>query len=163
MTSLAPGVSELAASQHGVLTTAQASILGMGRRALIEAVRHGDLLHPGRSLYAVTRLVERTSPRAWHRSLASGALLLYPDAVFAGVTAVLAHGIDVWGYDLARPVDPPSDPPSDGGSRGALWHWRWPAYRSCRRWRSGTPSGGSSGGWTSSSRARRSSSSSTAG
>ncbi|MDT0214175.1 type IV toxin-antitoxin system AbiEi family antitoxin domain-containing protein [Rothia sp. ARF10] len=103
MTSLAPGILELAASQHGMLTTAQASTLGMGRRALLEAVRAGDLLHPGRSLYAVARLVERTSPVAWHRSLAAGALLLYADAVFTGVTAVLAHGIDVWGCDLTRP------------------------------------------------------------
>lgn len=94
----------LAQSQHGMLTTAQVGAVGLDGFALCETVRRGALLHPGRGLYAVPSLVDVSAPEAWHVSLAVGAKLLYPDAVFTGVTALLAHGVAVWGCDLSRPA-----------------------------------------------------------
>ena len=51
-----------------------------------------------------------SSPLEWHRHLVYGASLLYEDAALTSVSAVLAHGIPVWGTDLVRahflrPVD----------------------------------------------------------
>ena len=103
MSTLAPELVTLAASQHGMFTTVHAARIGLDRRSLTAAVTAGELVHPGRGLYAVAHLVDRTSPEAWHRHLAAGATLIYPDAVFCGVTAVLAHGVGVWGCDLAKP------------------------------------------------------------
>lgn len=94
----------LAQTQHGMLTTAQAEAVGLDAFALSHVVRRGGLLHPGRGLYAVPSLVDVESPESWHRSLAAGARLLYPDAVLTGVTAVLAHGVAVWGCNLDRPA-----------------------------------------------------------
>jgi len=103
MTSLPPELVALAATQHGMFTTAQATRLGLDRRFLTAAVTAGTLVHPGRGLYAVAHLVDRTSADVWHRHLAAGATLVYPDAVFCCVTAVLAHGLPVWGCDLTKP------------------------------------------------------------
>ncbi|CAN7181959.1 type IV toxin-antitoxin system AbiEi family antitoxin domain-containing protein [Knoellia sp. LjRoot47] len=103
MTGLPPELCALAASQHGMFTTGQAARVGLGRRSLIAAVTAGELVHPGRGLYAVAHLVDHGTPEAWHRHLAAGAMLIYPDAALCGVTSVLAHGIGVWGCDLAKP------------------------------------------------------------
>lgn len=94
----------LAQSQHGMLTTSQLDRFGHDGFALSEIVRRGGLLHPGRGLYAVPSLVDVDAPESWHRSLAAGSRLLYPDAIFTGVTAVLAHDVAVWGCDLDRPA-----------------------------------------------------------
>jgi len=103
MTGLSSELVALAASQHGMVTTAHAARLGLGRRSLMAAVAAGELVHPGRGLYAVAHLVDRGSPETWHRHLAAGAMLTYPDATLCGVTSVLAHGIGVWGCDLSKP------------------------------------------------------------
>lgn len=92
----------LAESQSGMFTTAQAAAYGIGPEALAALVRSGALRHPGRGLYAVTAQVD-VEPEPWHRHLCTGALLVYPDAVLTGVSAVLAHGLPVWGTDLTRP------------------------------------------------------------
>ena len=99
---LDPTLLSLARTQHGMLTTAQATSAGISAPMLVALVKSGVLRHPGRGLYSVTGLVE-AEPQAWHRQLCAGALLLYPDAVLAGVSAVLAHGIPVWGAPLGTP------------------------------------------------------------
>lgn len=103
MTSLEPLLLSLAAGQHGMFTTVQAHKMGMDKSSLARAVVSNELRHPMRSLYAVTHLVDETSPLAWHAHLAQGARLIYPDLVFASVTAVLAHDISVWGCELSKP------------------------------------------------------------
>ncbi|MEO6018993.1 MAG: type IV toxin-antitoxin system AbiEi family antitoxin domain-containing protein [Knoellia sp.] len=103
MTSLEPLLLTLAAGQDGMITTAQAQRAGMDKSSLARAVVDGVLLHPMRSLYAVAEVVDATSPIRWHRHLAQGARLIYPDLMFASVTAVFAHDIAVWGCDLSKP------------------------------------------------------------
>ena len=98
----------IATAQHGMFTTRQAHVAGIGRKGLRLAVRSGVLLHPVRGLYAVSAHVD-VSAQVWQRHLAAGSLLLHPDAVLTGVTAVLAHGLPVWGCpldtcELLRPV-----------------------------------------------------------
>lgn len=97
-----PVLNALAASQHGMFTYAQAEPFGLDSRALVALTRSGELLHPTRGLYAVTELVD-TATEPWHLHRAAGARLLYPDAVITGATALLAHGLPVWGCDLDRP------------------------------------------------------------
>ncbi|MBP6994801.1 MAG: type IV toxin-antitoxin system AbiEi family antitoxin domain-containing protein [Phycicoccus sp.] len=99
---LDPVAVSLARAQQGMLTTAQARAAGLSPFALARLVQQDILKHPGRGLYAVASLVD-TAPEAWHRHLMSGARLMYPDAVFTGVSAVLAHEVRVWDADLARP------------------------------------------------------------
>jgi very-short-patch-repair endonuclease len=92
----------VAAGQHGMFTTTQARKAGVGAIGLETFTRAGVLRHPCRGLYAVTALVDE-APEPWHLHLARGAHLLYSDATLTGVTAVLAHGLPVWGADLSRP------------------------------------------------------------
>lgn len=99
---LDPGLRSLAQAQSGMLTTAQARRSGLDRFALGRLVGCGVLLHPGRGLYAVASLVDR-SPEAWHRHLIVGARLLHDDIVLTGVSAAVAHGLPVWNLDLRRP------------------------------------------------------------
>jgi very-short-patch-repair endonuclease len=108
----------VAAGQHSMLTTPQAAAAGLSPAVLVALVKAGVLRHPGRGLYAVESLVE-TDPVKWHRQLCAGAFLLYPDAVLAGTTAVLAHGVSVWG----APLDVPSitRPIKRAGGMGAFW------------------------------------------
>lgn len=103
MTSLEPLLLTLAAGQRGMFTTTQAHRVGMDKSSLARAVDEGVTLHPMRSLYAVAQLVDATSPSGWHRHLAEGVRLIYPDLMFASVTAVSAHDISVWGCDLSKP------------------------------------------------------------
>ena len=91
----------MAASQGGVVTTAQARALGWDKRSLREAVRSGVLHDLGRSLYAVPTPDLQTK-EGRHRALCRGGLLLYPDAVLGRTSAVLAHGLPVYGVDLSR-------------------------------------------------------------
>lgn len=93
----------VAEGQHGMFTTEQARDLGTGVLTLGRLVGSRALRHPARGLYAVTALVDE-SPEGWHRHLSAGAHLVYDDAVLTGVSAVLAHGLPVWGADLARPA-----------------------------------------------------------
>jgi hypothetical protein len=98
-----PALFALATTQHGVLVTSQLLAAGYSARSLVELVRRGVLAHPGRGLYIVSALEEEDAvPR--HRQLVAGARLLYEDAVLVGATALLAHGVPVWGTDLERPA-----------------------------------------------------------
>ena len=99
---LDPFVLDLARSQHGMVTTAQANDLGLDAYALVGLVKAGILIRPGRGLYAVASLVDR-SPLAWHRHLTHGARLLHDDVVITGVTSLIAHDVTVWHADLMRP------------------------------------------------------------
>ena len=103
ITSLDAALVATARSQHGMLTTAQAAQAGLSAPVLVKLVQAGVLQHPGRGLYAIAALCE-SDPQAWHRQLCAGAFLLYPDAVLAGTTALLAHGIPVWGAPLGVPT-----------------------------------------------------------
>lgn len=109
MITLDPVLRTMAAAQRGVLTTAQAAECGVSALSLVALVRAGVLEHPGRGVYVVTDLAEQ-EPEARHLQLCAAALLVYPDAVLAGTSALLAHDIPVWGADLSRPlVRRPSD------------------------------------------------------
>jgi very-short-patch-repair endonuclease len=101
-TALDPELLTLARTQHGMITTAQAASIGLSAPMLVAMVRSGVLRHPGRGLYAVEALVDPDAV-GWHRQLCAGAFLLYPDAALTGTSAVLAHGIPVWGAPLAQP------------------------------------------------------------
>ncbi|CAN7214729.1 type IV toxin-antitoxin system AbiEi family antitoxin domain-containing protein [Knoellia sp. LjRoot47] len=110
MTSLDPSLRALAEAQHGLFTTKQAHRTGLSAVALVHAVRSEELLHPARGLYAVAELVDPTSPSRWHTDLSFGAGLLWDDATLSSTTAVLAHGVQVWGAGLStvhvlRPID----------------------------------------------------------
>lgn len=102
MDSLDPGLVGLARSQHGMLTTAQLTAAGLTTAAIGALVTSGALRHPGRGLYAVEAL-SSDEPGPWHRQLVAGALMLYPDAVLTGVSALLANGLPVWGASVAKP------------------------------------------------------------
>ncbi|GGB65144.1 hypothetical protein N798_10805 [Knoellia flava TL1] len=107
-------IARFAAAQRGMFTTQQANAAGVGRKALRQAVRSGAVRHPARGLYAVAALVQ-PGAAAWQGHMAAGAQLLYEDAVLTGVTAVLAHGLPVWGFaldqpELLRPVDRQAGP-----------------------------------------------------
>jgi very-short-patch-repair endonuclease len=101
-----------------MLSTAQATQAGLSAPVLVKLVKAGVLQHPGRGLYAVAALVE-PDPEAWHRQLCAGALLLYPDAVLAGTSALLAHGIPVWGAPLGAPSI--LRPVKRAGGMSAFW------------------------------------------
>ncbi len=105
-------------TQQGMLTTAQATAAGLSAPVLVKLVKAGVLLHPGRGLYAVAAFAE-SDPEAWHRQLCAGAFLLYPDAVLAGTSALLAHGIPVWGAPLATPSI--LRPVKRAGGMSAFW------------------------------------------
>ena len=109
MDSLDASLLSLAATQHSMITTSQAASFGLGPAALVHLVRSGALEHPARGLYAVASMRAATA-EIRHRQLSAGALMLYPDGALSGVSAVLAHGLPVWGVDLRtpyvrRPVD----------------------------------------------------------
>jgi hypothetical protein len=108
----------VASGQQGMLTTLQARAAGLTPPVLVALVKAGVLRHPGRGLYAVEALAE-TDPEKWHRQLCAGAFLIYPDAVLAGTTALLAHGVPVWGASLAVPTI--TRPIRRSGGMGAYW------------------------------------------
>jgi len=115
---LDPALLAVARTQFGMLTTAQATGVGLSAPMLVSLVKAGVLRHPGRGLYAVEALAD-PEPQVWHRQLCAGALLLYPDAVLAGTSAVLAHGIPVWGAPLGMPSI--LRPVSRAGGMSAFW------------------------------------------
>ena len=115
---LDPALLSIARAQNGMLTTAQAVQSGLSAPRLVALVKAGALRHPGRGLYAVEAMVD-PDPEGWHRQLCAGALLLYPDAVLAGTSAVLAHGIPVWGAPLTSPSI--RRPVKRAGGMSAFW------------------------------------------
>lgn len=102
MTALDPALLTLATHQSSMITVGQARALGISAAALRDLVRAKVLQHPARGLYAVATLCDPT-PEGRHRQLCAGALLLYPDGALSGVSAVVAHGLPVFGVDLSRP------------------------------------------------------------
>lgn len=102
MDTLDPEIVSLARSQQGMLTTAQLSTAGIRSADAVALVSRGVLRHPGRGLYAVAAL-SSDDPVIRHRQLVAGAFLLYPDAILTGTSAVLAHGLPVWGAPTAKP------------------------------------------------------------
>ena len=118
LTSLDAALVMTARAQRGMLTTAQATAAGLSAPVLVKLVKAGVLRHPGRGLYAVEALCE-SDPEAWHRQLCAGAFLLYPDAVLAGTSALLAHGIPIWGAPLAAPTI--LRPVKRAGGMSAFW------------------------------------------
>ena len=118
ITALDAALVTTARTQQGMLTTAQAMAAGLSGPVLVRLVKAGVLRHPGRGLYAVEALAGPDA-ESWHRQLCAGAFLLYPDAVLAGTSALLAHGIPVWG----APLDTPSivRPVQRAGGMTAFW------------------------------------------
>lgn len=102
MTILDPLAVTLASGQHGVLTTGQAHDCGISAPALVALVRGGALEHPGRGFYLLPVADEDADAR--HRRLCAAALMLYDDAMLSGTSALLAHGVAVWGDVPARPM-----------------------------------------------------------
>ena len=90
----------LARAHGGVLTTRLAGDIGIGRDGLTQAVRRGTLRHLARGLYAVGRAP--ATPELRHLELCRALRLEYPDAVLAGHSAVLAHGLPTWRVPLDR-------------------------------------------------------------
>jgi very-short-patch-repair endonuclease len=101
-----------------MVTTAQANRAGISAAVLVALVKAEVLRHPGRGLYAVEALAEDDAEK-WHRQLCAGVFLLYPDAVLAGTSALLAHGITVWGTSLSSPSI--LRPVKRAGGMGAFW------------------------------------------
>jgi very-short-patch-repair endonuclease len=118
VTSLDAALVMTARTQQGMLTTAQATAAGLSAPVLVKLVKAGVLRHPGRGLYAVEALAAADA-ESWHRQLCAGAFLLYPDAVLAGTSALLAHGITVWGAPLGTPSI--ARPIKRAGGMSAFW------------------------------------------
>ncbi len=108
MSFLDPALLALAADQHGLVTTRQMEGLGVNRLVISGWCGAGLLTRQLRGVYAVSSLLEPAAgPDAaekLHLRRCRAALMAYPDAVLASVSAALAHGLPVWGCDLARPV-----------------------------------------------------------
>ncbi|KRE62730.1 type IV toxin-antitoxin system AbiEi family antitoxin domain-containing protein [Nostocoides sp. Soil756] len=98
----------LAQLHDGVFTTAEAVRLGVCGEVLMRSVRAGHIRRLARGLYAIGACPE--SPEDRHRELCRALRVEYPDAVLGGRSAVVAHGLPVWGVPLAsalllRPVE----------------------------------------------------------
>ncbi len=115
---LDPTLDALARGQHGALTTRQLLGAGVSEGGMLHLVASRVLEHPGRGLYLVRAQVGRDASSRQH-ALASGAMLLYPDSVLAGETALLAHGVAVWGSPMTRPAI--LRPISRSGGMSAFW------------------------------------------
>jgi hypothetical protein len=118
LTSLDAALLTTARTQQGMLTTAQATAAGLSAPVLVKLVKAGVLRHPGRGLYAV-EVLAHPDAESWHRQLCAGAFLLYPDAVLGGTSALLAHGITVWGAPLGTPSI--LRPVQRAGGMSAFW------------------------------------------
>ena len=103
MKSLPDDIKDLAASQHGCFTTRQSLLVGVDARTLVELKRADVIDNPMRGLYRTTEMIDGDSV-ANHRQLMHGTRLLYPDAVFASVSGVIAHEVTTWGCALTKPV-----------------------------------------------------------
>lgn len=101
-------LSLLAHLHDGVFTTAEATRLGVCGEVLQRAVRAGSIRRLARGLYAAGERPDSSEGR--HLELCRALRLEYPDAVLGGRSAVVAHGLPVWGVPLAsalllRPVE----------------------------------------------------------
>jgi very-short-patch-repair endonuclease len=93
-------LSGISMSAAGVFTTAAARMAGRDERSLYRLVKRGVVEHLGRGLYAVP--APGLSAEGAHLRLATGGLLLYPDAALSHVSAVVAHGLPVLDAPLNR-------------------------------------------------------------
>lgn len=90
-----------------LFTTRQALSLGATEKQLTRAVKAGQLRRLAHGAYAAAP--RPTTPEGRHRELCCAVLLLLPDAVLAGRSAVVAHGLPQWDLPLStalvhRPV-----------------------------------------------------------
>ena len=90
-----------AEAQDGLFTTAQARSAGYDKWSLCRLVKAGACVHLCRGVYAACDGVRRT-PEQEHGRLSRAALLVYPDALLSGHSALNELGLPVWGADLAR-------------------------------------------------------------
>lgn len=102
MSRLENALIDLAASQHGMLTTQQLKKAGKSPADLVALVGSKVLTHPGRGLYSVADQVAEDQVRR-HRQLVAGAFLLYPDAILTSISTVLAHGLPTWATPVGKP------------------------------------------------------------
>jgi hypothetical protein len=94
---------DLAAHCGGLFTTAQALAWGYDAWGLLRATKAGQCRHLTRGLYAACEPGDKPlTGAARHRLMSRGALMLYDDARLAGHSALLHHGVPVWGADLSR-------------------------------------------------------------
>ena len=93
-------ITELLGVENGLFTTAQARVLGLGRRALQDLARRGRLDHLCRGVYGPHQA--DLTPEERHLRLLRAGHLLYPEAVASHVSAVLAHGMPVVDHGLER-------------------------------------------------------------
>ena len=84
----------------GLFTTQQALRLGITEKQLTRAVRSRAIRRLAHGLYGTGEAPGTAEER--HRELCRGILLLHPDAVLSGLSAVVAHGLPVWGVPLGR-------------------------------------------------------------
>lgn len=101
-------LNDLAKGQHGLLTTRQIEGLGVNRLVISGWCRAGLLSHQLRGVYAVPSLLEEAdgpdAAERRHLLMCRAALLVYPDAVLASVSAAAAHALPVWSCDLTSPI-----------------------------------------------------------
>jgi very-short-patch-repair endonuclease len=82
-----------------LFTRQQATALGIGSKTLAAAVGTETIRRLAQGLYSSTPAPTGAEER--HRELCRGLLLLYPDALLAGRSAVVAHGLPTWQIPLA--------------------------------------------------------------
>ncbi len=87
-----------ARANGGLFTTRQAARHGLDAAALSLAVRRGTARRIAQGVYALGP--RPATAEARHRELCRGLLLLHPDAVLAGRSAVLAHSLPLWSVPL---------------------------------------------------------------
>lgn len=94
----------LAATQHGVVTVAQASALGVSRGRLRTAVRTGNWAAPRRGI-----LVAAAAPSTWRQHAAVAALSV--DGALSHRAAAHVHGLDGFAVaDIELSVEQPRQP-----------------------------------------------------
>jgi hypothetical protein len=89
--------------EHGLLTARRALESGVTDRCLQRLTRGGLLVHLFRGVYLLGSRRVLTA-EGFHAQLMRGARLLFADAVFTSSSAVVGHGVEVYGASLAQPI-----------------------------------------------------------
>lgn len=89
--------------EHGLLTARRALESGVTDRCLQRLTRGGLLMHLFRGVYLLGSRRVLTA-EGFHAQLMRGARLLFADAVFTSSSAVVGHGVEVYGASLAQPI-----------------------------------------------------------
>ncbi len=92
---------DLLAIGDGLFTTATAHAAGLSDYELTRGVRRKQIRRVTRGVYGGPTVPDETAVSA-HQVMSRAALLLHPDAVLSGVSAVLAHGLPVLDESLTR-------------------------------------------------------------